>query len=42
LHEDQARAILAVAARVDRGELDLAAGRAAIRAALAALPTPAG
>lgn len=41
LHEDQARAILAVVARVDAGGLSPAAARADIKTALAALPPPA-
>jgi thiol-disulfide isomerase/thioredoxin len=41
LHEAQARAILDRAVKVSAGELDPTAGRAAIRAALAALPPPA-
>ena len=40
LHETQARATLEVLARVDRGELTVAAGREALKRALAALPKP--
>ena len=40
LHEDQARTTLATLDRVDRGELTPAAGREALRAALAQLPKP--
>jgi thiol-disulfide isomerase/thioredoxin len=38
LHEDQARAILAVIRQIDRGALSPEAAREAVRAALAALP----
>jgi thiol-disulfide isomerase/thioredoxin len=40
LHEEQARVILGVLDRVDSGELTPAAGRAALKTALAALPKP--
>ena len=40
LHENQARAILGVVARVDAGALTPAAARTEIKTALAALPAP--